>query len=233
MPQAHAMPPQDLDDILRRIGLVSINQEPSDTLVGSDVPVKPRMIIRKTCVPYEQHLELWEKHATKPAVSIPIHRRSYGRVLRSTKAVALLDSGADNPLCVSVSGWDSTLPYRQYQLSASESVAKVRKMCREISHNLESDRRCDQGQPGRYQACHAEKQLLADLFGRQGTCKKATIHMNKEPCKDCHRCLKAFVIATGIVLVVVVHGENDGSMSAAVVTKPENIRYLMDGVVVR
>lgn len=235
------MPPDALEALGLKLDNLSLSTPSDNNFVGADIPVNCRMIIRGSAsgVSSDQVIELWERKGPKPAVKLAIHRPSGPRRRgRSTKAVAVLVRGASDPIWTAVSGWDANRPRLDAQVSASESLVKVKKMCIAIDHDL-SPHTWDQGEAGRYHACHAEKQLLACLFEpRQPAAvtarkKHARIHQTLEPCDDCHRCLKAFVVATGITVTVFVHGDNDGMVSHASIPAPRRMRYLKGGIVKR
>ena len=225
-----------LEALQRALNTLKIEQTQYDLLVGADVPTDCRMIITKpNSNPTAQTIELWEPHAPRPAAQIPIYRPYNYTKGCSTSAVAVLLSGSKKQLWAAVSGWDSKRPDHAYQLRAAEHIAKVRAMCASIGHVLANDWRDKgqdkKGQPGRFQACHVEKQVLAHLFEHRAGTKHARILLNFPPCADCHACLVAFVLATGVTVTVLVHGENDGVTSAAVLCAPIKIRYLKGGLV--
>lgn len=228
-------------DVLEALGLTLRNldigsKHNDETFIGSDAPLDAHMVIKRNpIINTNQTIEVWKPHGSKPAVSVPIHHpfRSSRCTSRSTSTVALLLSGSKSELRIVVSGWDEKRPHQHYQLRAYDYVPKIRAMCAKIGHALAPYGRYDHGEPGQYYACHAEKQLLAYLFERKARCKQATIHITKEPCADCYRCLKAFPLATRVAGTVVVQGENDKLVDAVGLGVQGETRYELGGVVMR
>ncbi|KAK1958637.1 hypothetical protein LY78DRAFT_591730 [Colletotrichum sublineola] len=75
------------------------------------------------------------------------------------KTVAVLYRGSQLPSVAAMSGWahkeDSNV-----QVGGREWTMEVRQLCKFIGYPLTPHQK-DQGEPGRYHACHAEKQLVA------------------------------------------------------------------------
>ena len=88
-----------LDDLDIALGLLSIVTESMDLLSGADVPVHARMaIVEANTKMTGQVIQLWERHASKPALSLRIHLPFNAPKGRSTSAVAVLVCGANDQL---------------------------------------------------------------------------------------------------------------------------------------
>ncbi|KAB5582967.1 DYW family of nucleic acid deaminases-domain-containing protein [Coniochaeta sp. 2T2.1] len=82
------------------------------------------------------------------------------------KTVGVLCRGSDFPPVAAMSGWGHHEdPASNIQVAGEEWTDAVRQICSYIGHNL-TPHMCDQGQTGRYNACHAEKQLIAYFVSR-------------------------------------------------------------------
>ncbi|TGO28152.1 hypothetical protein BPAE_0031g00170 [Botrytis paeoniae] len=62
--------------------------------------------------------------------------------------------------CTAASGWDQPFPKNDI-ISNLTWTSQVEELCRIINHKLPHRQDLDYGFPGRYHACHAEKQLIA------------------------------------------------------------------------
>ncbi|CBF75199.1 hypothetical protein AN3871.2 [Aspergillus nidulans FGSC A4] len=83
---------------------------------------------------------------------------SYYSMPRSRKTVAVLERDGYFPPKASMSGWA-----HDEGRYLTERVMKISKI---VGHNLRLDDRYDQGQPGKFYASHAEKQLIAYFIDR-------------------------------------------------------------------
>ncbi|KAB5566316.1 DYW family of nucleic acid deaminases-domain-containing protein [Coniochaeta sp. 2T2.1] len=82
------------------------------------------------------------------------------------KTVGVLWRGSDFPPVAAMSGWaHKDDPASNIQVAGREWTDAVCQICSYIGHELPMHVR-DQGQPGRYYACHAEKQLIAYFVDR-------------------------------------------------------------------
>lgn len=85
-------------------------------------------------------------------------------VPNSYKTIAVLQRGDHFPTVSSMSGWFHS--ERLSRLSGCEWTEKVIKLAAIVGHTLSVDPRKDRGVPGRFQASHAEKQLIAYFVDR-------------------------------------------------------------------
>ncbi|KAK1753261.1 DYW family of nucleic acid deaminases-domain-containing protein [Echria macrotheca] len=77
------------------------------------------------------------------------------------KTVGVLYRGRDFPVMAAMSGWSHReRPDANIQIAGVDWTEKVHRLCQIVGHRLEPHD-YDQGEPGRYHACHAEKQLIA------------------------------------------------------------------------
>lgn len=76
------------------------------------------------------------------------------------KTVARLIRGGGLPEIAAMSGW-SHEQSEDIRVSGQDWTAKVLRLCKQVGFDLEPDKCRDQGVPGQYNACHAEKQLIA------------------------------------------------------------------------
>jgi hypothetical protein len=103
-----------------------------------------------------------------------------------SKTVGVMLVESTGQMQAAVSGWTTwmyniaTLP----QISQAEALTKVTKLTSIIGHQLGAND-LDQGQTGRYYACHCEKQLAANYYFDDLTGEPAKIVISKEPCRDC------------------------------------------------
>lgn len=86
-----------------------------------------------------------------PAVEVPVEKFS--------KTVALLDRGRLFPIVYAKSGW-STITSEPDFLDNSHWTNEVIQLCESIGYKL-TNHYLDGDQPGRFNACHVEKQLMA------------------------------------------------------------------------
>ncbi|KAI9833197.1 MAG: hypothetical protein M1819_003820 [Sarea resinae] len=77
-----------------------------------------------------------------------------------TKAIARLEVGSSFTPVSAISGWKH-MEEGHYVIDAEYWTDQVLKISKIIGHDLESNTTKDWGVSGRYQACHAEKQLVA------------------------------------------------------------------------
>jgi len=123
----------------------------------------------------------------------------------SWKAIAWLARPQDYPPIAALSGRSHGITTSI--VSGHEWTEEVMQLAEVVSHKLAENKACDQGQPGRFHACHAEKQLIAYFVNNHvflpheikdhGPCrdlalapppvmlKQAKILVNWKPCKDC------------------------------------------------
>ena len=77
------------------------------------------------------------------------------------KTIGVLYRGSQLPLVGAMSGWGyQDLHKVNIQISGKKWTNDVKRLCRIVGHYL-PPHLDDQGEPGRYYACHAEKQLIA------------------------------------------------------------------------
>lgn len=125
------------------------------------------------------------------------------------KAVAILDRGQDFPRISATSGWSNSSEAREKNgmvwLSNNKWTQKVSTLCLLLDYTLASDDR-DNDTQGSFNACHAEKQLIAYFIDKHvfvpgdavpkpkfSTLElikppvkiQTRIFVNKEVCKDC------------------------------------------------
>jgi hypothetical protein len=82
------------------------------------------------------------------------------------KTVGVLCRGSRFPPIAAMSGWaHRDDPAANIQIAGKDWTDAVRRVSQYIGHNL-SPHRHDQGQSGRFHACHAEKQLVAYFLSR-------------------------------------------------------------------
>lgn len=81
------------------------------------------------------------------------------------KTVAFLSRGSPFPVIRAKSGWGGEGAEPEY-LSNSHWTKEVMRISKAIGHKLREDVHRDRGVPGRYSACHAEKQLMAFFLTR-------------------------------------------------------------------
>lgn len=144
-------------------------------------------------------VQLWSRRDTAPSIEFPVLKRS------PYKTVAVLRGARNDDLVASVSGWSDVFgPSHSYVLDNQIWTEKVLTMCGAINHTLQADYR-DGNIPGRYYACHAEKQLLAYVF--ENPRRKVSLHISCEPCGDCARFIRTFAYTTGIRVDVFVSGQ--------------------------
>lgn len=194
-----------LDFLETALSALQVDQ-PHGRLCGADVPADGRMSVHWIGPrSFDCTLALCEPNFNRPAVAIEVNRPFNASKGRFTNAVALLQRGLNDPLQVAISGWSQTHE-DEYQLSNLVWTLKVFEMCRKIGHTLKKDFR-DQGVPGQFNACHAEKQVLALAYlKRKETSGRIVIHVNMQMCEDCEECVKLFVQSTGMEVKVVIDG---------------------------
>lgn len=104
-----------------------------------------------------------------------------------TLSIGIPESQIQRPMRTSVSGWRSwayDLP-DFHHLDQETALVAVGRLSHLINHpTLSSD--FDQGRPGRFFSCHAEKQIIADSFWNlpHGDIVN-TIAVSRKPCEDC------------------------------------------------
>ncbi|KAK0648234.1 DYW family of nucleic acid deaminases-domain-containing protein [Cercophora newfieldiana] len=77
------------------------------------------------------------------------------------KTIGVLFRGSDFPSVAAMSGWaHNDEPGANIHISGKDWTNEVRQLCRHIGHRL-APHEYDQGEPGKFNACHAEKQLIA------------------------------------------------------------------------
>ncbi|KAJ9300094.1 hypothetical protein DTO271G3_2211 [Paecilomyces variotii] len=81
------------------------------------------------------------------------------------KTVARLERGGKFLSVAAMSGWSHD-PWQSVIVSGRQWTEDVFYISSIVGHTLTSNDRLDQGRPGRYNACHAEKQLIADFISR-------------------------------------------------------------------
>jgi hypothetical protein len=88
---------------------------------------------------------------------------AYFDVPNEGKTVGVLYRGSQLPLVAAMSGWGHYgMDDADVYIASKSWCEEVRRLCQVVGHRLPPHRR-DQGLPGRYYACHAEKQLVAYL----------------------------------------------------------------------
>lgn len=149
---------------------------------------------------YDYLVQLQSLQGTRrPSIEFPVLKRS------PRKTVAVLRGSRNDNLIASVSGWsDEFGSSHAYFLDNSVWAAKAITLCQTIGHTLREDWR-DGDVPGRYNACHAEKQLLAHVFEHRR--RKVRLHVSCEPCGDCAVFIGTFAAFTGVRVDVFVHGQ--------------------------
>ncbi|KAI1653337.1 hypothetical protein F4813DRAFT_259106 [Daldinia decipiens] len=80
------------------------------------------------------------------------------------KTVALMIRSGGLPEIAAMSGW--THGQNEDIHVPGQDWTKVLRLCKQVKFNPEPDERRDQGEPGRFNACHAEKQLIAYFVHR-------------------------------------------------------------------
>ncbi|KAK0727156.1 hypothetical protein B0T26DRAFT_671862 [Lasiosphaeria miniovina] len=82
-------------------------------------------------------------------------------VLNERKTVGVLCCGSHLPPVAALSVWaHKDNPAANIQIAGREWTDEIRQLCNYIRHDL-APHDYDQGEPGRFHACHAEKQLVA------------------------------------------------------------------------
>lgn len=116
----------------------------------------------------------------------------------SSKTLAILLSGDQNLMPAAVSGWTTQehpigmLP----QIPQAAALEQVYRLMRLIDHPLiESD--LDRSEPGRYHACHAERQIVAEWFTNNSGTEPIEIAISRPPCLDCWKSLGLLELALG------------------------------------
>ena len=174
--------------------------------------------------------------STNRLPSIPVRRDpkrqptdGTARWKRREKASGAICLPLSLPVKVTVSGWgqDSNL---EHQLDNSYWNDRVFDMCEIIGHDLKVYPDYDHGKPGKFEASHVEKQLLAYVFFRHhyqmsvtaavshemdwvqtfedlGAKNEVTIYVDQEVCKDCMQCRRAFIEKTAIQVCIYVGGK--------------------------
>jgi hypothetical protein len=118
------------------------------------------------------------------------------------RTVAILHEGGLSKPIIAVSGWErDSMSGLDYLIKGEKWTEEVRKLCKDIGHDLESHN-WDMNQEGRYYACHAEKQVMTYFLKkhsvrRQDTVERlqtlqpqqhpqeAWIALDSKPCDDC------------------------------------------------
>lgn len=198
------MPPDILADHFSSLALAAstpparLDQEPVGYR-GSDIPKKAKMLIDLVGPTQSNYsVQFWAPGLKIPSVEFAVTKRT------PKKTVAVLRRGKSDPLIASVSGWSevfsSTHDYLLDNLVWTDEVFAV---CEVIGHRLQADWR-DKGVPGRYHACHAEKQVLAHVFRHRR--RRVALHISSLPCGDCADFIRCFAGFTGIQIAVFFHG---------------------------
>jgi len=133
-----------------------------------------------------------------PSVEIPVERFS--------KTIAFLDRGGAFPVVYAKRGWNTASPKPEY-LDNVTWTENVMRLCSAIEYLLPSHD-WDHSYPGRFNACHAEKQLMAfylfkhrilphelendselrqlrEQFPSGGGVREIWIYVSTPPCDDC------------------------------------------------
>ncbi|KAB5536699.1 DYW family of nucleic acid deaminases-domain-containing protein [Coniochaeta sp. 2T2.1] len=85
---------------------------------------------------------------------------------KTWKTIGVLYRGDQLPCVAAMSGWVHQENREvNIQIAGRDWTAEVRRLCDFIGYNLPEDP-YDQGEPGRFKACHAEKQLIAFFVNR-------------------------------------------------------------------
>ncbi|KAM0722967.1 hypothetical protein Q7P37_001165 [Cladosporium fusiforme] len=110
---------------------------------------------------FDYSVQLYSRGSTSPSIEFPVLKRS------PNKTVAVLRGARNDNLIASVSGWSEEFgSSHAYILDNLVWAEKAIALCKATGHVLQADWR-DGDIPGRYNACHAEKQLLAYVFENQ------------------------------------------------------------------
>ncbi|KLU87926.1 hypothetical protein MAPG_06916 [Magnaporthiopsis poae ATCC 64411] len=123
------------------------NQARGSTVSSTGIFTFDRSPTRETSISFFAHFELPDKY----------------------KTIGVLWRGQRFPVKAAMSGWRSWVSGQITQevplIDGEDYTDAVAKLCQVVGHRLEPSG-YDQGRPGRYHACHAEKQLIAYLVSR-------------------------------------------------------------------
>lgn len=88
-------------------------------------------------------------------------------VPKKKKAIGVLYRGSQLPCIAAMSGWGyQDLQQRNIQIAGKDWTNEVRRLCDTVGHRLAPKHPEDQGMPGQFNACHAEKHLIAFFVHR-------------------------------------------------------------------
>lgn len=174
---------------------------------------------------YHRQDSYWEARLVNPrschpSTALPIRRpgtwdKETRRILYKS-TVSVLYHGPHLALPASVSRW-SNISLIEHQLDQVHWTCKAFKLCKDIKHDLVHDSR-DDGIDGRFNASHAEKQLLTSVYferflkvSRLPTPSTLILYTSRAPCSDCQHFFQSFVNFTGCH-VTVMYGEEEPAL---------------------
>lgn len=114
-------------------------------------------------VPNAAHHSFWRSSDGRSIVHCgPV--REYP-VPKHHKTIAVLERGNPFPVIMAMSGWGH-LGHASTRVSGKDWTERVLKIAAIVGHTLSADPQKDWGVPGKFQASHAEKQLIAYFLDR-------------------------------------------------------------------
>lgn len=220
------------DDVVRRLRLVSLEASPTDEDFVEKIRNADAINYRRwhpdgrvfllsesrnvSLSLYHIQGSYWEarlidSHPSDPSAALPIRRpgtwNEENRLTLYKSTVAVLHQGSHLPLLVSVSGW-SNISLNDHQLDQAHWTGKAFRLCKDINHVLAKDSR-DDCIDGRFNASHAEKQLLTSVYferfpkaRRPTTPQTLKLYTSQPPCNDCHKFFQSFVNFTKYHVIV-------------------------------
>jgi hypothetical protein len=240
----------DLDDLLPgmgKLGISSSNKDASETpsqiatcLESTQAPVlwfspKEDEIRSNFLAPLSKPYYYQRSEEGEVVLLAPIAQY---RMKEDDKGFALLLQPRTGNITVTQSGWlHKDQPHASIAaegppcrlLGGTFWTARVRDLCAAIDHTLNSHA-FDQGSPGRYYACHAEKQLIAFAIDSyisrdfkidpdEESAKKLRnlpeieleILLNKLPCSDCDRLINSACKIFGFKVKLCIDEQCDGT----------------------